>query len=135
MSRQVCLTTAAILLAASVLAHEPRPPAPAAPVDALIPWLLQEDAQLRALPFAEVIADATGKKVIATNPRNEVDRRVIKQISGVFDEVVRRMNSPDSPIEGIPRINEASSHFEDLLRELLNAASGLSCDFPRTADG
>ena len=28
-----------------------------------------------------------------------------------------------------------SSHFEDLLRELLNAAPGLSCAFPRTANG
>jgi len=33
------------------------------------------------------------------------------------------------------RINEVSSHFEDALRELLNAAPGLSCDLPRTAQG
>jgi hypothetical protein len=38
-------------------------------------------------------------------------------------------------IQGVARINEVSSHFENLLRELLDAASGLSCDFPRTADG
>ena len=30
------------------------------PIDALIPWLLQEDAQLRGIPFSEVIFDATG---------------------------------------------------------------------------
>jgi hypothetical protein len=28
-----------------------------------------------------------------------------------------------------------SSHFEDSLRHLLNAAPGLNCDFPRTAEG
>ena len=108
---------------------------PATPIDALIPWLLEEDAQLRGIPFPEVILDATGKKVIATNPQSAVDQRVIKQISSVLDQVVRRMNAPGSVIAGIPRINEVSRHFEDLLRELLNAAPGLSCDFPRTADG
>ncbi len=44
------------------------------------------------------------------------------------------MNAPDSPVQGIARINEVSSHFEDLTRELLNAAPGLSCDIPRTAN-
>ena len=37
-------------------------PAAERPVDALIPWLLREDAQLRGVPFAKVIQDATGKK-------------------------------------------------------------------------
>ncbi len=128
-----------ISLATAVIAQEtttPETPAsPKPPVDALIRWLLQEDEQLRGLPFAEVILDATGKKVIATDPRNAVDQRVIRQISSVLGEVVRRMNAPGSAIEGIPRINEVSSHFEDLLRELLNAVPGLNCDFPRTADG
>jgi len=105
------------------------------PVDTLIPWLLQEDTQLRGLPFAEVIEDATGKKVLAIDPQNQADQRVIKQIATVLDEVVRRLNQPESVIQGVARINEVSSHFEDLLRELLNAAPGLSCDFPRTADG
>ena len=129
------LPAGAILLAPVTWAKQPPAPTTAAPVDALIPWLLQEDAQLRALPFAEVILDATGKKVIATDPQNAVDHRVIKEISRVLDEVVRRVNAPGSVIEGISRINEASSHFEDLMRELLNAAPGRSCDFPRTADG
>ena len=40
------------------------------PVDALIPWLLQEDAQLRGIPFSEVIFDATGKHVLAFNPKD-----------------------------------------------------------------
>lgn len=36
----------------------------AAPVDQLIPWLLNEDRQLRGIPFSEVILDTTGKKVL-----------------------------------------------------------------------
>ena len=106
-----------------------------APVDALISWLLQEDAQLRGIPFSEVIFDATGKRVLVFNPKNETDGRVLKQISSVLDEVMAQLNAPDSVVQGIPRINEVSSHFEDLMRELLNKAPGLSCDFPKTAAG
>ena len=102
-------------------------------VDTLIPWLLQEDRELRGIAFSEVIFHATGKNVLAVNKNNETDQRVIKQISGVLDEVVRRMNDPKSAIQGIPRINEVSSHFEDLMRELLNAIPGLRCDIPHTA--
>ncbi len=105
------------------------------PVDSLIPWLLKESSQLQGIPFAEVIFDTTGRKVIPVDPKNATDQRVIKEISGVLDEVVRRLNAPTSVIQGIPRINEVSSHFEDTMRELLAAAPGLHCDFPRTADG
>jgi hypothetical protein len=103
-------------------------------VDQLIPWLLDEDRQLSGLAFSDVIFDATGKRVLTIDPKNETDQRVIKQISGVLDEVLKRMNAPDSAIQKIPRINEVSSHFEDLLRELLNATPGLSCDVPHTAE-
>lgn len=105
------------------------------PVDSLIPWLLKESSQLQGIPFREVIFDATGKKVIPIDPKNATDQRMIKEISGVLDEVVRRLNAPTSVIQGIPRINEVSSHFEDTMRELLAAVPGLHCDFPRTADG
>ena len=82
-----------------------------------------------------MIVDVTGKNVLTFDPQNEIDRRVVKQISAVFDEVTRRMNAPDSPIQNIVRINEASSRFEDMFREVLNAMPGFSCDFPRTAKG
>ena len=127
----VRLLLATIFFVAAINAQEPA----ASPADALIPWLLQEDAQLRGIPFAQVIFDATGKKVTAINPRSETDRRIIKQIAAVLDEVVRRLNAPGSVIVGIPRINEASSHLEVLMRDLLNSAPGFRCDFPRTAGG
>jgi hypothetical protein len=105
------------------------------PVDQLIPWLLDEDRQLGGIPFSEVILDATGKRVLPVDPKNETDQRVIKQISTVLDEVVRRLNALDSVIQSVPRINEVSSHFENLMRELLNATPGFSCDFPHTSNG
>ncbi len=110
----------------------PAPP-PKTIVETLIPWLLQEDQELRALPLDEVIFAATGKHVRAVDPKNETDQRVLKQLSAGLDEVVRRMNAPESAIQNIARINEVSSHFEDAVREVMNAAPGFSCDFPRTA--
>ena len=108
--------------------------APNVPVDTLIPWLLREDHELKGIPFTQVIFDATGKKVLAVRRDDPTDQRVIKAISAVLEEVVKRLNAPDSPIQSIPRINEVSSHFEDVTRELLSAVPGLSCDIPRTAD-
>jgi hypothetical protein len=104
-------------------------------VDQLIPWLLDENQQLRGLPFSEVIFDATGKRVLPVNRNNEIDQRVIKQISAVFNEVIKKMNAPESRIHKIGRINEVSSYFENSLQQSLNSVAGLSCDFPTTADG
>lgn len=58
----------------------------------------------------------------------------MKRISEVLNEVTKRMNAPDSPVQNLARINEASSHFEDLLRELLNRVPGFTCDFSRTSE-
>jgi hypothetical protein len=106
-----------------------------APVDQLIPWLLNENRELRGIAFSQVIFDATGKRVLAFDPQNEADRRVVKQISAACDETMKRLNAPDSVIQNIGRINEVSSHFEDTLRELLSSTSGLSCDSPPTLEG
>jgi hypothetical protein len=134
--RLALLVTVGVFFSAALAAgaSPPADAASAAPVDALIPWLLKEDADLRGIAFSEVIFDATGKKVLAVDKQNPVDQRVIKAVTGVLDEVVKRMNAPDSPIQKVGRINEASSHFEDMMRELLNATPGFSCDFPRTAE-
>jgi hypothetical protein len=126
-----------VFVLSDIDAQTARPPSSSerTAVDALIPWLLQEDAELRGIPFSEVIFDATGKRVLAFNPKNEIDGRVLKQIRGVLDNVMAQLNVPDSVIQRTPRINEVSSHCEDLMRELLNKVPGFSCDFPKTATG
>ena len=107
---------AAIGLASAGLAQTS--PAPKGPVDQLIPWLLDEDQQLRGVPFSELIFDTTGKKVLPFEADNAVDQRVAKAIGAACDETMKRLNAPDSAIQNIDRINEVSSHFEDALREL-----------------
>src|SRR6266436_5820097 len=122
-----------IVLASAAMAQ--LSPEPKAAVDRLIPWLLDEDQQLRGVPFSEIIFDTTGKKVFRFDANNPVDQRVAKAISAACDETMKRLNAPDSAIQNVDRINELSSHFEDSLRELLNATPGLRCDFPLTAEG
>src|SRR5882724_10973110 len=110
-------------------------PVPKAAVDQLIPWLLDEDQQLRGLQFSEVIFDTSGKKVFRFDASNPVDQRVAKAISAACDETIKQLSAPGSAIQHIDRINEVSSHFENSLREVLNATPGVHCDFPLTNDG
>jgi hypothetical protein len=136
MLRTSAFSVIVAFLVSANLAGSPTPAtATDAPIDQLITWLFDEDRQLRGIPFAEVIFDATSNRVLPVEPKNEIDERVIKQISAACDETIKRFNTPDSPIQSVSRINEVSSHFEDSLRQLLTAAPGLSCDFPRTAEG
>jgi hypothetical protein len=97
--------------------------------------LLSETEQLRGIPFGEVIRAATGKSVLALDRKGEADERVITRISYILKEVMKQMNAPESPVQNVSRINEASSHFEDAIREKLNRVPGFTCDFPRTAEG
>ena len=120
---------------AQVPAASPVPKDSKSAVDQLIPWLLDEQQELRGIAFGEVIFDTTGKRVLTIDPKNETDAKVIKQISAAMDETVRRLNIADNPVQKAARINEVSSQVEDTLRALLNAAPGLKCDFPHTADG
>lgn len=107
----------------------------AAPVDRLIGWLFDRDRELQGVDFSEVILAATGKKVIAFDPASDADKRVVGGLSAALDEATKRMNAPGSAVQNVGRINEVSSHVEDLLRELLNTGTGLTCDLPRTAEG
>ena len=130
MRRPLIFITAASFLARLILAQDASKP----PIDQLVPWLLHEDQELREIPFSQVVFAATGKRVLTIDPKNNADARVIKNISDVLNEVMKRMNAPDSPVQNLARINEASSHFEDLLRELLNRVPGFTCDFPHTSE-
>jgi hypothetical protein len=131
-----CMRSSLTLLIIIVLSSPPPlRSAETTAMDQLIPWLLDEDGQLKGIPFSELIFDATGRKVLSFAANNAVDQRVAKAISAACEETMKRLNAPESVIQHIDRINEVSSHFEDTLRELLNMIPGLQCEFPLTADG
>lgn len=128
---------ACLTLSGAIAAAQEAPVAPReqknAEIDALIPWLLDEKQELRGIPLSQVIFRATGKRVLAIDRENEIDRRVLQQIGAALDEVIKRISAPESPVQNFARINEVSSSFENMIRELLNASPGLRCDFPKTA--
>src|SRR5262249_52997100 len=130
-----CIVAAAWAQSSAAQPESPTPATGKAPVDQLIPWLLDENQELRGVPFSDVIFDTTGQKVLPFDAKNVVDQRVAKAISAACNETMKRLNVPDSAIQNVNRINEASRHFEDSLLELLNTTPGLRCDFPLTAEG
>ena len=108
--------------------------APSNTVQSLVSWLFKQDSGLRSIPFPEVIAAATGKKIIPFDPKNSDDQRVVARVGEVMDAVLAQINA-DEKLAAIRRINEVSSHFEDLMREKLDAVPGFSCSFPKTKSG
>lgn len=127
------IIAAGSIVAACLSSAQQSAPKPA--VDQLIPWLLNENGELRNVPFAQVIFDTTGKHVVAFDKANPVDQRVVKAVAAACESTMQRVNAPDSAIQSIARINEVSSHFEDGVREALNATAGFVCEIPPTADG
>ena len=129
MPRSLLLFAAAFFLAVPGLGQETE-----TPLTRLVPWVMRADEELREIPFGQVVFAATGKRVLSIDAKAERDRLVINNVRNVLTEVMRRMNADNSPVRNIARINEASSHFEDMLRELLNRVPGFKCDFPRTPE-
>ena len=104
-------------------------------VQQLIPWLLDESTALKGIPFPDVIAATCGKRVLPVDRADKDTQRVLGEIGRALDEVLTAMNAPDSPTRSAKRVNEMSSHFENALREKLNARPGFECDFPKTTEG
>jgi hypothetical protein len=104
-------------------------------VKTLIPWLLDEEQTLRDIRFADVVAATSGKKVIAIDPKDRDDQRVLAQIGTALDTVLAAMNAPGSPTRAVGRVNEMSAKFEDAILVQLKALPGLECAVPPTAAG
>ena len=127
--RSVC---AAFVLAFAATAYAQQEKAEDSAAATFIPWLLQGKEELSQMPFSDVIRYATEKKVLAIDKENADDARVLKQIGAALEQVLGRMNAPDSPVQSVARINEVSAPFENMLRDVLNETEGLSCDFAKT---
>ncbi len=85
--------------------------------------------------LSEVISRVTGSQVIPFNPDNTIHQSALTLITQAARDACAQFNQAHSPIKGMRRINEASKHFEDFLRQRLNAAPTFSCDFAKTASG
>ncbi len=101
---------------------------------ALVKGLLKEDLSHRDFDFATVSEAVSGKKIIPL-AKMKSGRRVYDAISMVLGDVLEKMNSKDSPVLGLRRINEGSRFFEEGLLEGLNELEGLKCEMPKTRKG
>jgi hypothetical protein len=96
-----CIAIAVVAQSSAALPESPTPATGKAAVDQLIPWLLDENQQLRGVPFSEVIFDTTGKRVLLFDAKNAVDQRVAKAISAACHETMKRLNAPNSAIQHV----------------------------------
>lgn len=97
----------------------------------LIEWLLQDGRDLKGVPFSEVLAATTGKKILPVDP----EAPWLKRLAIVLDRTLAALNDPAHPIHGVGRINEASRFIEDQLLAECNKEPGWSCGIPRTSAG
>ena len=104
-------------------------------VRALIPWLLNEDAALKGIPFSDVISATSGKRVIPVDRNDRDTARILTAIGATLDDVLAKMNAEDSPTRSQKRVNEMSKHFEDAIVSGLKNVEGFQCGFPKTAAG
>ncbi len=100
----------------------------------LIAWLLEDEDRLENIPFPDVIAATSGKKVLPLDMKEEIGRQIHDWVSRAGAAVLQKMNARNSPVKGLRRINEASRFFENALMEELNGGD-FSCGFPKTAAG
>jgi hypothetical protein len=126
----------AILPVAACLCTLAAPPGekPATVADAVRAVMLAEEA-LREVPLREVVAAATGKRILPFQPdKVPADAAAKAHLTRALDQLLEFLNAPQSPVRGLRRINEASRAAEEKLAALLHAGD-FTCAFARTAGG
>lgn len=104
------------------------------PDSTLVRSLLSENLGERTFSFPTVARATSGKKIIPLDD-SEPHRRVTSAIHTALSTILPALSAADSPVQKLPRINEASRFFEEALLEKLNATPGLTCDIPPTRSG
>jgi len=98
-----------------------------------ISWLLQEDRDLKGIPFSEVLASTTGKKILRVDP--VADKAWLEKLGAALDRTLATLNDPSHPMHSAGRINEASRFIEDELMTECDKVEGWICSVPKTASG
>ncbi len=131
-TRHCLIPLAACLMAAAGLGAAESPPGGVEPI---VKSLMSEEAELRGVPFGEVIHAATGRRVIPLDTGDQASRELVGKISGALDAMLSHMGDASHAAHQEKRINEVSAHFEKALMQALNAVPGFKCEHPRTASG
>lgn len=99
----------------------------------LIAWLLADGRALKGIPFSEIIAATTGKKIIPVE--SSTDGVWLERLGRALDRALLVLNDPAQGIHAAGRINEASRFIEDQIRAELSREPGWRCAIPRTNSG
>ncbi len=100
----------------------------------LVRLLLDEKLGKRTFSFPVIVRACSGREVLPLD-ESPPHRRVREAIGRALGEACAELSAPDSPVRSQRRINEASRHFEELLRTKLDAESDLSCGIPPNRSG
>jgi hypothetical protein len=101
---------------------------------ALIKNLLKENVSNREFDFSTYISAVSGKNVIPAKQRSSYPR-IRAAIHTAMIGLLAEMNTLDSPLRDLERINESSRFFEDSLLAKLEATEGINCSAPLTRAG
>ena len=115
------------------VALQAAPPEKESDTTALIHWLLADNRDLKGIPFSEVLAATTGKKIYPIDSSR--DAAWLAQLSKVLDKTLETLNKPEHKIHTTARVNEASRFIEDELMAQCRLVPGWSCGVPPTTDG
>jgi len=110
---------------------EPPPPS----LKELIGTLTNDREAFEDIPFRDVIEATTGHQVVPFDPSQPGDKELLESIEVALDVAFDRFNRKESPTNDEGRINEVSSHFEEVIMEVLNEQPGIRCERPPTASG
>jgi len=127
---RILMSLRAVVLAVSLACAAPLR---ASDTQELITWLLQDGRSVKDVPFAEVLAATTGKKILPIDP--VADKAWLTTLAGALDRTLARLNDSSEQIRNAGRISEASRFIEDELRAELNQQPGWNCTIPSVASG
>lgn len=121
------------LAAASILTHgfAGSPGAFADDKPQAVARVMADSRALEGVLFCDVVAAATGRKVLRIDPVN--DQVWLSKLGLVLDRVLKALNDPSHPVQAGGRINEASRFIEDELLNDLGGVPGWKASIPVTS--
>lgn len=85
--------------------------------------------------FSKVIESTSRVNMLPFNDADPAHHQIRKLITEVGTDVSLEMSQIGSAVRENRRINEASRHFEDALREKIDAHEEFTCSIPKTKEG
>ncbi|MDB4544794.1 hypothetical protein N9Z83_02515 [Akkermansiaceae bacterium] len=103
--------------------------------EALSPWIEISTDSGNRFPLRTVMAQTTGREVIALDLTNPSHQSISEAILTEAIKVSKELSRAESPAHEKRRINEVSALFENALRLKIDALPDFTCQIPSTVQG